>query len=88
MTRKWHIVIQIAAAFGQTVLPTIPNFPQEWVNVFHALVGWAQMALAIWAHGLTPEGYRIPDAVSAFVEKVEVNAAAMDAKQKLDTPTP
>lgn len=54
MRLRVTVIFQLAAAFAQIVVPTIPDFPVAYVPTLHAVISFCQMAQAIVAHQIDP----------------------------------
>lgn len=53
--RRSTVVVQLAGAFSQVLLPTIP-LPTEWKIFLQGCIGFIQVAQAILAHDSNPDG--------------------------------
>ena len=67
MTRKLHVSAQILAIFAQVALPAwMKAFGIDgsaWDEAVHSTIGFMQGALAIYAHGLLPDGSKAPQLI-------------------------
>ncbi len=53
--RRTTVVLQLAGAFSQLLLPTIP-IAVEWKPFLQGLIAFCQVAQAILAHSSNPDG--------------------------------